>query len=355
MVISVSESAEDPAWDNFLEGTPLGQYQQSSEWARYKVAEGWNPLRYFFSIDGKIVGGFQILCKETRFGRVGYLPKGPVFPDAGPETIERAADQLVQATLEHNFLALIAQPPDECTRFQDILKYKGFLDGNTLGVIDATLLIPLNRDFTKIEGGMNRTTRQAIRQAQKKGVSIREGDEQDLAVFFELMKNTCGRQGVTKPKPSSVLLFGKLWESFHPGGRCRLTIAEHEGTVLAGLFCLIYGKRVTLWKKGWSGEGAELKPNESLYAEAISWAHRNGFACCDFGALRRNIADCLVAGEPFTKSQLKSRDMFNIRFGGIPKILPQPVIYIKSKVIRKFFSAADYLNSIIIRQERTFS
>lgn len=344
LVVSVSESVEDPAWDCFLEGTPLGQYQQSSMWARYKVSEGWNPLRYIFSVHGKIVGGFQILRKETRLGRVGYLPKGPVFPDARPETIEYAADRLVHATQEHKLTALIAQPPDECTRFTDILKMNGFLDGKNLGIIEATLLIPINRDFSKVEGGMNRITRQAIRQAQKRGVSIREGDEQDLVMFFEMMKNTCRRQGTPNPNPSSIALFGKLWEAFHPLGRCRLTVAEHKGTVIAGLFCFIFGKRVTLWKKGWSGEGADLKPNESLYAEAFSWAHRNGFAWCDFGGLRRDIADSLLAGKPLTESQTKSRDMFNIRFGGIPKLMPQTMIYIKSKVIRNLFSVSDNIN-----------
>ena len=342
--ISVSESVEDPMWDHFLEGTHLGQYQQSSRWARYKVSEGWNPLRYIYSAQEEVIGGLQILCKGTRFGRVGYIPKGPVFPDSGMKTIEHVVGRLVHLVRENNFSALIVQPPDECIQFPDILKKNGFLNGKSLGVIDSTLLIPTSRDFTEIEEGMTRYTRKAIRQSRKRGVSIREGNEQDLVTFFDLMANSSMRQGARAPNPSNVILFGKLWESFHQDGHCRLTIAEHEGTVLAGLFCLIYGDRLTLWKKGWSGRDPGLKPNAILYAEAISWAHRNGFAWCDFAGLSRDIAEHLTAGKPLTKAQTQSRDMFNIRFGGIPKLLPEAAIYIKSKVMRHAYSFLNHLN-----------
>src|SRR5262245_2268685 len=74
----LSTEAGAPAWDNFLRGTDLGQFQQSSLWAQAKQVDGWQSLRLILEQEQRIVGGFQILWRRTRFGRVGYIIKGPV-------------------------------------------------------------------------------------------------------------------------------------------------------------------------------------------------------------------------------------------------------------------------------------
>ena len=74
-----SAELEDSNWDDFLEATPLGHFQQSSLWARAKDIDGWRPLRTILTLDGQIAGGFQILTRHTRFGLIGYVSKGPVL------------------------------------------------------------------------------------------------------------------------------------------------------------------------------------------------------------------------------------------------------------------------------------
>src|SRR5262245_61106752 len=73
-----SASLSDAACDEFLRSTPLGHFQQTSLWSQVKATEGWHILREMMLIGGEIVGGFQILYRPSRFGRVGYLSKGPV-------------------------------------------------------------------------------------------------------------------------------------------------------------------------------------------------------------------------------------------------------------------------------------
>jgi len=187
MTVKFSRSLEDPDWDEFLQTTNLGQYQQSSMWSRYKAAEGWQPLRYLFTDDGRILGGFQILCKKSRFGRIGYVPKGPVLPEGGPAGYERAIDRMVRAAHEHDLRALIAQPPDDCSEASGILKQKGFIGSHLLNVIDSTLVIPLDSDFNNVLRRMNRETRRRIRQSQETNLSLREGEKEELSVFFDLM------------------------------------------------------------------------------------------------------------------------------------------------------------------------
>src|SRR4051812_17228245 len=76
---SWSPELTDSAWDDFLQGTSLGHFQQSSLWARAKSGQGWRPIRIVLRLDGQIAGGFQILARRSRrFGSVGYIYKGPV-------------------------------------------------------------------------------------------------------------------------------------------------------------------------------------------------------------------------------------------------------------------------------------
>lgn len=336
MTVSFSQSLADPDWDAFLQSTRLGQYQQSTMWAQYKASDGWQPLRYLFTNDHRIIGGFQILCKKTRFGRVGYVPKGPVLPEGGPIEYDRAIDLMIRAAHDHDLRALIAQPPDDCVEASEIMKRKGFLTSHLLEAIDSTLVVPLGNDINDVNRRMDPETRRKIRQARKNNVSIREGEKEDLPIFFELMATTCRRQSVA-PNPSSPLLLQALWDAFRPGHHIDIAFAVHNGEILAGVLCILFGNRVTIWKKGWSESGGEFRPNDFLHENVISKAHRDHFAIFDFAGMDRENALSLLSGNPLSDSQKKSRDVFNLRFGGVPKLLPQAMIYMKSNVLRHAF------------------
>src|SRR5258706_39485 len=71
-VASISRQVEDSCWDKFLQETPLGQFQQSTIWARAKASEGWRVVRLVLTVDEEIVGGFQILWRPSWRGRVAY-------------------------------------------------------------------------------------------------------------------------------------------------------------------------------------------------------------------------------------------------------------------------------------------
>src|SRR5256885_1684080 len=76
LIVSLNRSSEDPKWDTFLQATASGHFQQSSLWALVKAAEGWRPVRLVITADDTAMGGFQILVRRTRLGKVGYIYKG---------------------------------------------------------------------------------------------------------------------------------------------------------------------------------------------------------------------------------------------------------------------------------------
>jgi lipid II:glycine glycyltransferase (peptidoglycan interpeptide bridge formation enzyme) len=329
----VSTTVEDAEWDTFLQSTPLGHFQQSSLWAQAKLGEGWKPIRFILNVDGLIAGGFQILTRQSRLGKIGYVSKGPVITCEEPAFLEFLFEQLVTITKRNQLRALIVQPPDEREWNGAVLARYHFVPNHLVSVVSATLLVDLSGGMPDIEKRMRKNRLTEVRQARRRGITIREGDEKDVGVFFSLMASTCQRQR-TQPVPSTEASLRAFWRAFYPKGRLRLSLAECEGEPVSGMLCFQFGQRVTVWKKGWSGKYSDRYPNSLITFEAIEWAHLAGGALFDFAAMSPEIAKGMISGSS-TKEQWKSSpDWFHLGFGNLPKLLPESRIYISNPLAR---------------------
>ena len=323
---SVSTALEDPAWDEFLKNSPLGEFPQSSAWARYKQVGGWECARTLLKRGQRIAGGFQVLWRKTRFGRIGYVSKGPVAEAEEPEVVDAAVTLLAQAARRLGLAGLVVQPPGGSRLTASRMPPAKFLPNRILGIITATLVVDASGGMAAVEAQMRRTTRQLLRKAIRSGVTVREGSGDDLETFFQLMLKTCERQN-SSPNPSSAAALKMLWNAFGGAAGCRLTLAEHGGNAIAGLFCIGFGGILTFWKKGSLPERLPQHPMELLYHEALAWANSRGYRFCDFLALGRQTAEALITGEPLSVEQRRSRDIFNLGFGGAPVLLPEAYMH----------------------------
>jgi hypothetical protein len=91
---------------------------------------------------------------------------------------------------------------------------------------------------------------------------------------------------------------------------------------------------VTQWKKGWDGTHSEWHPNERLADHALEWAQAHGHRLCDFSAISRRTAEHILSDQPTDSSIARSRDMFNLRLGGYPQLLPLARIYLPNPLLR---------------------
>jgi hypothetical protein len=90
---------------------------------------------------------------------------------------------------------------------------------------------------------------------------------------------------------------------------------------------MVFGKVVTIWKKGSSSDHLPLHAIDLLYFETLSWASLHGFRVCDFGSINRRTAENMAKGSNLSEAQAKSRDFFHISFGGTPVLLPEAYLY----------------------------
>lgn len=327
------EAPEDLRWDSFLMGTPLGQYQQSSMWAIAKATEGWKVARVVFTEDEKVVGGFQVLYKSSWWGGIGYVSKGPVLEHPSEELARFAVDLLQTICARLRLRALVVQLPDECDDRQFHLVDRGFLM-NALGkVIESTWLIGLAPKRHGMERAMTANTRQEVRQAIRRGIVTREGSNRDLPVFFDLMRSSCRRQGVN-PSPRRIDFLHSLWGAASPSGSIKLFFAEYEDTPVCGLLCIIFGRRVNFWKKGWNESEGNRHPNELLMSKSLEWAASKGYEDVDFGSFDDESAVAMLRDANGPAEYRSSRHFFNARFGGRPMILPAAMIFIPNPLLR---------------------
>lgn len=327
----LSPQIDDPAWDDFLRSTPLGQYQQSSLWAEFKAGEGWQHHRVV-ATDGSaaIVGGFQILWRQKGPVRIGYLSKGPVALATVPHLADALVRLLLTSTRGLCLSALIVQPPDEDRIFTNPCLTAGFLTSNPMRVIEATYLIDLQPDMETLRQRMSASLRRNLRKAKKRPSTLRTGGREDLGIFYDLMAATCQRQK-TSPNPGSVDAIRRLWDIFSKTNSVRLTLVECEGQIPAAKLSLCFGNRLTVWKKGWNGGFSDWHPNELLEDDALEWGRSNGYQVCDFCSFSTRDAEAVVSGKSAEDLQLSSRDEYHLRFGGLPKLLPRALLFIPNR------------------------
>lgn len=315
---AMAEDSQEARWEAFLRLNPRGQFQQSLRWAYVKEAEGWIARLETWGGRQQIEGGFLMLVKETRFGRVGFVNKGPVLVEENAEAIQWALGRVKEMAAQERLRALILQPPDGTQIEARQLHAAGFCRHPVPGIIDATLVASLAGGRDAIAARMRRSSRQECRRATERGAEVFEGGRDDLGKFFALMCHTCRRQGV-EPNPGSVELLHRRWDAFAPD--LRVLFACVQGEVVAGLLILRFGKGCTFEKKGWDERFPEAHPNTFLNFEAMVRASEWGCEWVDFGAMDRILAARMLKGEDVEAELARTRYVFNVRLGARPVLL----------------------------------
>ncbi|MHC1783309.1 MAG: lipid II:glycine glycyltransferase FemX [Anaerolineaceae bacterium] len=149
---------------------------------------------------------------------------------------------------------------------------------NTLG---QTWMLDLRQDKAVIWENMEKRARNAIRKAEKMGVTVREAVQgNDLDIYYELHCNTYHRTGVN-PHPRAY--FEAIWRDFLPNGLSRVFFAEYDGKVVAAENFGVYKKAAVYWTGAASEGGLEVQANSLLQWTAIQWMLEQGLEWYETG------------------------------------------------------------------------
>lgn len=275
----------DDEWDDFLSNTLGAHHEQTCRWARIKKHQGWQCIRVVCRDERQIVSGAQLLCHRVRpFGVVGYVPRGPCLAERSDRLSQLTIQALLKAARQAGVWYLAVDLPHTGHFLEAHCTSAGLWPSPAhlppARMMAASSVIDLSLPEPELLARMRKSTRHNIRQGLRHGVRVREGTEDDLGVFFDLMLATCRRRGEA-PNPGSLEFFQQFWRELRPPGWARLSIAECDGDAVAAELAVPFSDTHRLWKFGWSGQYRNYNVSDVLCWDSITWARRNGFKHLD--------------------------------------------------------------------------
>jgi len=273
------------AWDDFVASTPDAGFMQTSSWADFRLALGYEHFGAVVKSRGRILGGAIVQkCWHSPESCFYYIQDGPVLPRDGVNareifevTLQEIDDhrQNEQAAVSHLRIEPRWQAlPDFVTGFQGLLLQDSFVEPR------RTLCVDLQPPEAAILAQMKPKGRYNIRLAQKHGVSVSEDSSvESLAEFQSIYENMAERQRIDSKSPE---YFETLIAILAEQKSASIFFAEHEGLRLAGALVVYCGKRATYFFGGSLETRRNVMAPYLLHFEIMRKAKASGYEEYDF-------------------------------------------------------------------------
>ncbi|MCW2579364.1 MAG: peptidoglycan bridge formation glycyltransferase FemA/FemB family protein, partial [Blastococcus sp.] len=343
MSVAVTETpgaAQLAAWDALVSAHPGADVTQLSGWARVRRLAGYSPL-YVLAYDGdRIVGGAQLLVRRVPLlGSIGYAPYGPLVfghGDHADDVHSLLADTLRDLVADR-LRILFVQPPTGGEHSSRALMARGFRLSDAGVSPSVSLRVDLDVDAHELRQNLPKRMRKRINQWERRGVTVRVGDEGDLPTVAELNKATGEHHGFNG---FSLDYLTAMYRELTPGGHLVLLVGEFEGRPVAVQLCTGAGGVLTARTTGFdrSSAGAHLRVPAATVWAAMQWGRENGYRSFDFGGIEERSAAVLEAGGPV--EDMASFDQVKTDFGGRLVRYPEAVELIASPLVRWAYDLA---------------
>jgi lipid II:glycine glycyltransferase (peptidoglycan interpeptide bridge formation enzyme) len=267
---------EGGLWDGLVAAHPQGSLLQQSGWGELKAGFGWRARRLaVLGGDGRPLAGALLLLR-SRYGlSVAYTPRGPLFTGdpavdrlllAGIERVARRA-RAVFLRLEPN---LIEGDP-QADAAHTWLLLQGLRPAPTIQP-RSSIHVDLTAPEPALLAACSKGHRADMRRAERGGVTVRAGDEADLAAFHGIMRATGERAGFGV---HSEEYYRAAWRLFQP--RSRLLLAELDGRTVAAHLVFADARAGLYLYSGADEAGMKAGANHLLEWHALRWA--KGLGC----------------------------------------------------------------------------
>ncbi len=283
-----TDPQDQAAWDKRVAAAPGGHLLQSWAWGELKARFGWGVQRIAV---GQACA--QILYRPLPggLGTLAYIPKGPVAHD--DSEFQLLLDEIDPLARREGAICLKIEPNlEDDPRHVQLLQQWGFRFSPQQVQPQRTLVVDLDGEPDAILQRMKQKTRYNIGLAERKGVTVRAGDETDLPAFYVLMEETAQRDGF-------AIHSREYYDTAHhllaSTGKGRLLLAEYEGQLLGTLSVLALGDTACYMYGATSNEHRNRMPAYALQWAAMLWAREQGCRFYDLWGVPDEDEDTLEA------------------------------------------------------------
>ena len=279
---------DEKEYNEFLEKHEKGHYAQSLEWA--KVKSDWkNEIIVVRDEKGQIKASLSILIRKLPYINysIMYAPRGPVCDLDDEKSFKELIEKADELAKKYKAFMLKMDPDILASNneFKNMAKKYGFKveekikDVNTLLQPRYVFRLDL-KDKTEDEifSAFHSKTRYNIRLATRKGVTIREGNREDLQQFQDILETTGTRDGFFIRKKE---YFENLYDSFDKE-HLKLVFADYQGKPIACVLNVFYGNKEWYLYGGSLNEHRNVMSTYLLQWEMIKQAIERKMDCYDF-------------------------------------------------------------------------
>ena len=313
-------------WNQIISALPNPHFLQTYEWGQVKAKYGWTPLYAVWGANGEfkvedssetlstfhfpIVAAALILKKSVirrSFAArlsILYAPKGPLLDWKNASLRKRVLDDLQSFARKQGAIFLKLDPdvvlgtgvPNSDgdsvhgggQALMSELKSRGWVFSADQIQFRNSALIDLHPTEDEMLARMKQKTRYNVRLAEKKGVTVRVGDLEDLGMLYRMYAETSVRDGFVIRDESYYQTVWKLFmanaQSPIPDSQLPITIpliAEVDHDPVAAIFLFLFAGRA-YYVYGMSRDAhREKMPTYLLQWEAMKRAKSAGCTVYD--------------------------------------------------------------------------
>jgi len=281
-------------WNAFIAKEPSFALLQSWEWGEFKSRMDWKVFRIAVRENGHILAGAQLLIKSLPMGlgSIAYIPRGPIGSWLDDQFTPLLFSEVHKISRYHRAIFLKIEPPllmDGALNSK--LNRYCFFASQQPNQPQATLILDLTQDMDSILKSMRKKTWQYIKNSVRAGVTVKRGDEKDIASLYDLLRITGKREHF--PVPARNYL-EEEWHTFAKHQQYVLLMAFYQNQLLAVRTVHRSGVHAAEFHAGSTGNCHHLHPNHLLVWEAIKWAIEQGCQTYDLWGIPDEISQLKV-------------------------------------------------------------
>ena len=279
-------------------------FLQSSMWGKFKSLFGWTAkvflIKWQFEKTEETTSLLALYRRLAPGFSFAYIPWGPEMPVSFPaaEKVQAAAQlaKKLKSFLPRNTAFIRFEPPwiingeqgtmsneqlamnsEQLAVSGELFLAAGFRRAAAVVQPPDTVIVDLSASCEDILAAMKPKWRYNVLLAEKKGVKVNAGGDQELEIFYELLKETAVRDGIAVHNFEYYkTLFELCGKGNYNDTEARLYTARHENDVLASIFVLFRGKEAVYLYGASSNNKRNLMAPYALQWKAMRDAKDSG-------------------------------------------------------------------------------
>ncbi|HEX7456765.1 MAG TPA: peptidoglycan bridge formation glycyltransferase FemA/FemB family protein [Candidatus Nanoarchaeia archaeon] len=279
-MIQIKEIADKSTWEKFNLTSANPTFLQSWAWGDFQNSLGRDVYRLGIYKDKNLVGISLLGEEKAKIASFLYCPGGLVLTNWSREFLNPWLSYVGEIAKEKNIVFLRIDPRILKDSDRALLKNLGFVAAPEYTQPQCTATIDLTKSEEELRHNLSDSTRYNINAGERKGVKVREGRQDEIGIFLNLLKETAERKTLILPKEASY--HANQFDRLAKEGLMRLFIAETGSQALSATLLVSYAGTVYYLHAANSLQQKDLRASYSLVWNIILEAKKAGNKRFDF-------------------------------------------------------------------------